>query len=224
MPSAAPNQMMGAVQQLMASMKTSVDSNVTGKTEDIQGVHAEERDVIFTVDIPMPPGAMKQAGPSMNMKMVMHIWTAKKEEALRVPAIRELTGYQAWQRYIMNPAGMFEKLTGKMPGMSNIVGPLLEEIYKNQAVILRTHTEIYMPFLAGVAKQMAAQGQSFPAIDPDAPLFEMNQEVAELSTTPVDASLFETPKDYTAVPADDMFREMFKAQSAAATPKTPALQ
>jgi hypothetical protein len=32
----------------------------------------------------------------------------------------------------------------------------------------------------------------------------------------VDASLFEIPKDYTAVAADDMFRDMFKAQSAAA--------
>jgi hypothetical protein len=52
-------------------------------------------------------------------------------------------------------------------------------------------------------------------IDPDAPFMEMNQEVAELSSAPVDASLFEIPKDYAAVAADDMIREMVKVQSAA---------
>jgi hypothetical protein len=81
-----------------------------------------------------------------------------------------------------------------------------------------------MPFLAVVAKQMEAQGQSFPAIDPDAPLLEMNQEVAELSSAPVDASLFEIPKDYAAVAVDDMVRNMMKAQTAAAAaaPKADA--
>jgi hypothetical protein len=147
--------------------------------------------------------------------MVMHIWTAKKEEALRVPAIRELTGYQAWQKYLMNPTGMMDKLFGKMPGMSSTIGPMLDEIYKNPSVILRTRVEMYMPFMAVLAKQMAAQGQTAPAIDPDAPLMEMNQEVAELSSAPVDASLFEVPKDYAAVSADDMLRDMLKARSAA---------
>ena len=89
-------------------------------------------------------------------------------------------------------------------------------------MILRTHIEMYMPFMAAVAKQTAGQDQTVPAIDPDAPLMEMNQEVAELSSAPVDASLFEIPKDYAAVSADDMIREMVKAQSAAmaAAPKT----
>jgi len=214
MPQAAP-QAMQALQQILQSMKTNVDSKMTGKTAEIQGVRAEEREVTFTMDMPMPAGK-NQTGPSMNMRMVMHIWTATKEEALRVPAIRELTGYYAWQKYIMNPAGVFEKLAAKMPGMSNAIGPFLEEMSKNQAVMLRTRTEIYMPFLTVVAKQMAAQGQSFPAIDPDAPLLEMNQEVAELSSAPVDASLFEIPADYSSAAADDMIRDMVKAQSVAA--------
>jgi hypothetical protein len=215
MPQTQP-QGMQALQHILESIKTNVDSKVTGKTTEIQGVQAEEREVTFTMDIPMPPGMVKQTGPDMNVKIVMHIWTAKKEEALRVPAIRELTGYQAWQRYIMNPAGLFEKLTGKMPGLSNAIGPFLEEMSKNQSVVLRTHMEIYMPFLATLAKQASAQGQSFPAIDPDAPLMEMNQEVAELSSAPVDASLFEIPKDYSPVTVEDMVAGMIKAQSAAA--------
>jgi hypothetical protein len=52
----------------------------------------------------------------------------------------------------------------------------------------------------------------------------MNQEVAELSTAPVDASLFKIPEDYTSVSADDMFREMFKAKSAAVAPKADSAQ
>src|SRR5208283_3280385 len=96
--------------------------------------------------------------------------------------------------------------------------PMLEELYKNPSVILRMHIEMYMPFLAALAKQTAGQGQKATAIDPDAPLMEMNQEVAELSSAPVDASLFDIPKDYAAVPADDMVREMVKAQTAAAAP------
>jgi hypothetical protein len=212
----ATSQGMQAVQQILASMKSHVDSTMTGKTAEIQGVQAEEREVTLTLDIPLPAGMAKSTGPDINMKLVMHIWAAKKEEALRLPAIRELTGYQAWQRYIMSPAGMFEKLAGKMPGMANVLGPFLEELSKNQAVMLRTHTEIYLPFLAAMGKQMAGQGKTFPALDPDAPVLEINQEAAELSTAPVDASLFEIPKGYTTVPADDMFHAMFKARAAAA--------
>lgn len=137
----------------------------------------------------------------------MHIWTARKEEALRVPAIRDLTGYQAWQRYVLNPVAMLDKLLGKMPGMSGSLGPMLEELYKNPSVILRMRIEVFTPFLATMAKQMA--------IDPDAPLLQMNQEVAELSSSRVDASIFELPKDYTSVSADDLIRESLQAQTAA---------
>jgi len=211
-PQAASAQMQAA-QQALASIKTKVDSKMTGNTAEIQGVQAEEREVTVTMDMPMPTVVNQ---PDASLKMVMHIWTAKKEEALRVPAIRELTGYQAWQKYILNPVGVLQKLGGKLPGMSNVIGPMIEEIFKNPSVILRTRVEIYMPFLAVMAKQMAAQGKDFPPIDPDAPLIEMTQEVTELSSAPVDAALFDVPADYAAVPADDMVRDLLKAQTAAA--------
>jgi hypothetical protein len=199
-----------ALQEAAASIKSNVESKMTGKTAEIQGVQAEEREVTLTMDMPML-AAMNPNGPAM--RMVMHIWTARKEEALRVPSIRELTGYQAWQRYMLNPAGMFEKLAGKMPGMSDNIRPVIEELFKNPSVILRTHVEMHMPFLvAMLAKQMSGQGQPMPAVDPDAPVLEMNQEVAELSSAPVDGSLFEIPAGYAAVSADDMVREMATPQ------------
>ena len=212
MPQATPEQTQAA-QQALASIKTDVASKMTGRTAEIQGVQAEEREITVTMDSPMVPAGMNENGPTL--RMVMHIWTAKKEEALRVPAIRELTGYQAWQKYVMNPVGMLQKLFGKMPGMSSAIGPMLDEISKNSSVILRTRVEMYMPFMAVLAKQMAGQSQAPLTLDPDAPVMEMNQEVAELSSAAVDASLFEIPKDYAAVPADDMLRDMLKAQSAA---------
>ncbi|HUE01645.1 MAG TPA: hypothetical protein VMR62_18890 [Bryobacteraceae bacterium] len=215
-----------AAQQAMASIKSYVASRMTGNTAEIQGVQAEERELTLTMDLPIMNQTMNQmmnqSGP--GMKMVMHIWTAKKEEALRVPAIRELTGYYAWQKYVLNPAGMMQKMAGKVPGLSESVGPLLEEIFKNQSVILRSQMEMYMPFLATVAKQMAAKDQPPMDIDPDAPVMVMTQEVAELSSAPVDASLFEIPKDYTAASADDMVKDLLKAQNPAMpiAPKTGA--
>ncbi len=211
-----------AAQEAMASIKSNVASRMTGNTAEIQGVQAEERELTLTMDLPTTNRMMNQSGP--GMKMVMHIWTAKKEEALRVPAIRELTGYYAWQRYVLNPASMIQKMAGKMPGLSDSIGPLLQEIFKNQSVILRSQMEMYMPFLATVAKQMAAKGKPPMDIDPDAPVMVMTQEVAELSSAAVDASLFEIPKDYTAASADDMVKDLLKAQNPAVpiAPKTGA--
>lgn len=213
MPQATPEQAK-AGEQAMASIKTKAESKMTGRTGVIQGVQAEEREVTISMDIPMPPNMPQTPGP--GMRMVMQIWTAKPEEALHNPAIRELTGYNLWQKYILNPAESLAKIAGKMPAMAETIRPMFEEIFKNQSVILRMHMEMYMPFLATLAKQMGGQGQAAPAIDPNAPLMEMNQEVAELSSAPVDESLFEIPKDYTAAPAGDMIRDMLKAQSAAA--------
>ena len=103
----ATSEQMQAAQQAMASIKTNVGSKMTGKTAEIQEGQADKREVTVTMDLPMP-AEMNQTG--LSLKLAMHIWTPKKEEVLRVPAIRELTGYQNWQRYVMNPAGMLEKL------------------------------------------------------------------------------------------------------------------
>jgi len=206
-----PPEQAQAAEHAMASIKSHFDSRMTGKTAEIQGVQAEERQLTVTIDMPMPA---EMSSTGSGARIVMHIWTAKKEEALRVPAIRELTLYNAWQRYVMNPVGLLQKVAGKAPGMSGMLMPALEETYKNPAVILRTQIEVYLPFLATLAKQMAGQSQAAPAInvDPDAPVIEMTQEVAELSTAPVDASLFEIPKDYAAVPAGDLIRDALRPQ------------
>jgi TonB family protein len=206
-----PVAQMKALHDAMSSIKTKVDSKVTGRTEVIQGVQAEEREIDVSMDMPMPAG-MPRTGPSV--KLVMQIWSAKPGEALRVPAIRELTGFNLWQKYFLNPAGTIAKMAGKMPAIGEMVTPIVEETLKNQSVILRIHIEMYMPFMAAMAQKMAEQkGAPAPAIDPNAPTIQMNQEVVELSDAPVEASLFEIPKEYTAAPADDLIRAMAQSGS-----------
>jgi TonB family protein len=204
-----------ALQQAMSSIKTTVDSKMTGRSELIQGVQAEEREITVSMAMPMPAGT-SQAGP--GVRLVMQIWNAKSGEALRVPAIRELTGFNLWQKYFLNPTGMIENISGKMPAIGGMVTPMLEEILKNQSVILRMHVNMYMPFMVAMAQKMAEQkGGAGVAIDPDAPTMQINQEVVELSNAPVDASLFEIPKEYTASPADDLVRSMVQNASGKAS-------
>jgi len=89
------------------------------------------------------------------------------------------------------------------------VTPLLDETLKNQSVILRIHVDMYMPFMAALAQKMAAQkGEAAIAVDPEAPVIQMNQEVVELSSAPLEASLFEVPAGYTTAPPDDLIRSM----------------
>ena len=206
-----PAAQMKAMQDAMSSIKTKVDSKVTGRTDTIQGVQAEEREIDITMDMPTPAGT-QQSGPSV--RMAMQIWTAKQGEALRVPTIRELTGFNLWQRYFLNPAGTIAKVAGKMPGIGEMVTPMIEETLKNQSVILRIHLNMYMPFMAAMARKMAEKkGDTTVAIDPDTPIVQMNQEVVELSDAPVDASLFTISKEYTAAPADDLIRGMLQSAS-----------
>jgi TonB family protein len=104
---------------------------------------------------------------------------------------------------------MVEKLGGNAPGAAGMITPIIEQLYKNQSVILRTHVDLYMPLMVAMAEQMERQtGGSAVTIDPNAPIIEMNQEAVELSNAPVDASLFEIPKEYSAAPADDLIRGM----------------
>jgi len=215
MPQSAPQQSQ-ALENVMSQIKVATDTKITGHTDTILGVEAEEREVTVSMDLPLPP-AMQQPGGGPAIKLVMHIWTAKPDETMRNPAIRELAGYSQWQKYALNPAGMLEKITGKFPGVANALKPMFEELFKNSGVMMRNRVEMYMPFVATLAKQMSAQGQgkAMPNIDPDAPLMVMNQEVAELSSAPVDAALFEVPKDYTSAPPGDVIKNLLGARVAA---------
>ncbi len=187
------------------STKVSFDSHKTGRTELIQGVQAEEREVVLSIEMPVPGG--DQVIPMM--KMVMQIWTAKPEEALRVQAIRELTGYNLWTGYFMNPGESLGKMFGAMPGFGKGMNSMLEEMAKNKSVMLRSQISLYSSFFAQMAQNMQKQGKPLPpSYDPDAPIVQVKQEAAELSTASVEDSTFQVPEGYTAVPMEDLMKAL----------------
>jgi hypothetical protein len=199
--------------QAMASMKATVDTRQTGRSATILGIEADEAEVVIAITGPPVPNM--PAGPMV--RMVMQLWTAKQSEVLRVPALRELTGYNLWAYTTMNPAGSIEKMFQQMPGMGDSFGKFIKEMQTAKAALLRSRTSMYMPAMAAMMKQLPPDKNPFGAgFDAETPLLEMTQELAELSSAPVPDAIFEIPADYKAAPASEMIQAMFEKQKAAA--------
>jgi hypothetical protein len=196
----------------MDAMKSTFESKKTGRTDTIQGVQAEEREMVLSIQIPMPAGG---TAPAMTMKVVMQIWSAIPEEGVRNPAIRELMAVNLWSNAFMNPAEMMQKMTASLPGMGDALKSMTEELSRNRAVMLRTRTATYMPLPPDMAKKLAEQNPGGGPVDPNAPMFEMTQEAIELSSAPVESSLFVIPTGYHAIPADDLLKTIMSSQMAA---------
>ncbi len=158
-----------AARDAMASMKTSVlATRLTGRTAMIQGVEAEEREIVISVEGPGAPAAV-------SMRMVMQLWTAKASEVLRVPAIRELTGYSLYTFATTNPIASIEKMMKQLPGFGSAFEPIMKET-QTGTPLLRMHVDIFMPGMAAMLKNMTAAGNGAAAgLDETAPLFQLNQ-------------------------------------------------
>jgi|SRR5579872_1009237 len=199
---------------MLAAMKTNVESHSTGRTATIQGIEAEEREIVMTVDLPMP-GVPTNGGPLV--KMVMQVWSPKPEEVERVEALHELKTYMASAASALNPAEMVKQLAAIIPGFGDSISGMISDMTKDGAITLRTHMEIMMPLLASMTRQMPRQaGQAPPTdIDPNAPVMQMTQELVELSSNPVDEAIFQIPADYQSVPLEEILK------GAASTPTPP---
>ncbi len=195
---------------LLDSMKSHFESRSTGRTDVIQGIQAEEQEFVLTMDMALPGGP---AMPSPFMKMVMQVWTAKPEEAQRVPALQEFKNYTAIASFSMNSTEAIQQILSIMPGMGDGFSAMMAEMSKKGAMSLRMHTEIAMPVLAGMMQQMPPQaGQSLPAgFDPNAPLMRMNQELVELSSAPLEDALFVVPADYQLESLAEILRSVIPA-------------
>jgi hypothetical protein len=194
----------------LEAMKTSVESRKTGRSEVIQGIQAEEREVVITISLLMPEGLATAGSPMM--KMIMQEWTAKPEEALRVPALRELGAYSSWADYAFNPSEWAGTMFQMIPGLGKTLDSTFQELSANKSMVLRMRMAMYMPMAAAVAQEMARQGQAAPAgLDPDAPLVEMTTDLVELSTASIDDSVFRVPADYQPVPIQDLMKSTLPA-------------
>jgi hypothetical protein len=205
---AAMPKMPDEAKKAMESMKISFTSKKTGRTETILGVATEERELVINIETPQGP----------VMKNVMQFWTARPDSSLTNAAIRELMGYNLWSYSFMNPASMMQKMSGSAPGFADAMKSVMDELSKNNSVILRSRVAMHIKMPPEVLRKLAADAPGAPAtIDPDAPMFETIQEAVELSSAPVDAAVFQIPSEYKTVPAVELIKTMIEAQKEAAS-------
>src|SRR5689334_7202736 len=95
----------------------------------------------------------------------------------------------------------------QMHGSSDF-GNFIKEI-RSFGVILRMHSNVFMPGFAAMMKAMPAGDNPFGAgFDADTPFIQVQMEVAELSTTPIADSVFAEPEEYETAPVADLVKEM----------------
>ena len=192
-----------AARAALASPKTKTETNVTGRTATIQGIEAEEREIVTTIDGPTMPGM-----PPISIRMVMQVWMAKASEVDRVPALKELAAYTSANYSTFNPMGTLQKMLAMLPGAGDSMTSLIAEMTRKDSVMMRMHIEMFMPMLAELAKMAPAGASPLPEFDANAPLFQINQEVTELSTAPVTDSVFQVPADYEKQPIDEFMKSL----------------
>jgi len=196
----------------MGTMKISSDSRMTGRTTTIQGIEAEEREATMSIEGPavpnMPPGPM--------ITMTMQFWTAKAGQEERSPALKELLQRRLWDYETMSPAAMMQAMFRDMPGMGEGMVKFIEDMRSANRVVLRTNASMRMPGVMAMMKQMPADKNPFgEKFDADAPLFEIRNEVVEISTAAIPDSVFEIPAGYKAVPLAEIVKGIMDRAKAA---------
>jgi hypothetical protein len=195
-------QMPPQMQGLADMIKTDVQSKKTGKTEKIQGIQAEEYEIVMNLTLNVPN--MPAAGPAMRMVLLM--WRAAADDIANNAALKELARYSNLTASSMNPADFLRKLSGPLQGFSQSMSPLIEEMTKGNALVLRTHMEATSPMMAMLAPQALPAG-----MDPNSPLVSANQDIAEFSTDPVDEAIFKIPDGYTKVDVQEILKDQIAA-------------
>jgi hypothetical protein len=212
-----------AAQKFLASIKPDFSMQKMGKTDAILGIQAEETEwtISLQMQVPagLPPGlgTLKPGDTITLMKMVMRIWTPLPSEVTRVPALSEFAAH-SWQALSADPATSMQQMLPNFPGLSDGLAKMAQEMSKTTGPALRTHVELYVPVLAQLGGLM--QGRTQPPIlgtyDPSTPFAETDNEVVEISTAPVDDSVFNIPSDYQPATLSDLLKAMRPAPPAPA--------
>lgn len=203
-----------AAQQFLQTIKPEFSSQKTGKTDTILGIQAEETEWTITLQMPVPPGmppgreGIKPGDMIPLMKMVLRIWTPLPSEVTRVPALTEYAAH-SWKPISADPATSMKQLLPNFPGLSEGLAKMAEEVGKNTGPALRTHLELYMPVLGQLAGMMQGKNQQLlGTYDPSTPFVQSDNEVVEISTNPIDASVFDVPSGYTSTTLPDLLKAM----------------
>jgi hypothetical protein len=184
--------------QPAGSTKNKVESRKTGRMETILGVQTEESESTFSMEMPLPAGPHAPALTmnSLTMKIVTQEWNALPAETMRVPAIYQLVGFNLWQDYFMSDAVSIKKLFPQSD-------PSFADAFKRKGTTLRSSTKMYMS-MPGLDASAASSGT--PVLG--APFMEMNYEIVDLSTAPVDDVFFQIPAGYGATTFAELMNGM----------------
>jgi hypothetical protein len=144
-------------------------------------------------------------GPIISM--TLRFWMARDEDVYKIPALRELKGYNAWAFATMNPSSMMERMFQSMPGMGENLSKFLKEMPKT--MMLRSSTMVKMPVFGVMMKQLPPEQNPFGKnFDPEAPFLEVTQELSEISEAAVPAGVFAIPEGYQQAEAGELVKSM----------------
>jgi hypothetical protein len=177
--------------KILEGMKFDVKTKPTGQTSVIQGIRADES--LITIALGVPIGATIMP----TIRMEMHLWTPQPSETERVAGLKELNAYVARNKDAMDPTLAVQKIFSQMPGLAEqLREPLAKLTSLNGNMILKMTAGVFMPALS----------QALPQLDPNTPMEELKIDLTELSTAPLDDSLFAVPAGYTAAPLETLIR------------------
>jgi hypothetical protein len=203
-------------QRALGSLNFDVQTRKTGQTSTIQGMRAEENVVILTINAPGLQGV-----PSA-MRLEMQFWVAPAAEMRRTPALTELAEYAERAHRAFDPAQMIQYTFSMVPGMGDSLRAPLEALLQaNSGLVLKVHSGVYIPALAQL---MAASGRAPAGVDPNGPFAEFGMDVAEISSAPIEDSVFAVPADYQAAPFAQLIQRQLQASPlvpAVTPPKSP---
>ena len=192
-----------STQKALAETKTDFTTRSIETSDVILGIQTDERESVFTIEIP--------GGTGMSSKMVMQFWTPKTSETMRNAGVRELAGYKLYANQFMNPMEGIRKMFDMIPGMANNVKPMMEEFAGENLMMLRMKMSNYIQIPPEMLQKMGEHSPFGPNFDPNAPISESTLNLAELSTAPVDAAIFQIPEGFQAAPIEDLVKSAMAA-------------
>lgn len=137
--------------RLIDGMKMEITSQRTGRSEAIQGILADEEEVVLSFGMTMPANAPPGI-PEIQTRVVMNTWTAKADELLRLPALRELAGFAFVTELVMNRNAAMRQRTISFPEHSQW-RDIQQESLRKPAVVLRTRVAMYAPGVAAMVRE-----------------------------------------------------------------------
>lgn len=201
-----------AVQQMLQNLQFEVQSTKTGQTGMVAGFRAEERLTTMTASM----NAAGAAGAAL-LRLEMHTWIASPEEVSRIPAVREYAAYAQTALRAFDPAEQIQKLFAQIPGFADKLRGAVAELSADPgSLTVQTQQKMYMPIMAQLAQLQPTAGA--PATDPNAPIMEMTSRLIEISSDPIDDSVFTVPPDYRKASPEEILKALKPATAAPPAP------